>query len=205
MILLNGKETADAVKKEIAAQVAGMTSRGERPPHLVAVLVGEDGASKTYVANKEKACAAVGFKSTLLTFPESVTEAELLAQIQKDKSKFEELAIAMSDCPSGKQAKGSLGSFRRGAMVKAFEDAAFALKEGELSGVVETEFGYHIIRRDARQEAKAIPFEEVKENLINFLKRQKLEEANLAYMEQLLKDNKVEFLVQAPALQLPEK
>ncbi|HJB44633.1 MAG TPA: bifunctional 5,10-methylene-tetrahydrofolate dehydrogenase/5,10-methylene-tetrahydrofolate cyclohydrolase, partial [Candidatus Coprenecus merdipullorum] len=83
MILLNGKETADAVKKEIAAQVAGMTSRGERPPHLVAVLVGEDGASKTYVANKEKACAAVGFKSTLLTFPESVTEAELLTQIQK--------------------------------------------------------------------------------------------------------------------------
>ncbi len=130
---------------------------------------------------------------------------DILAQIQKDKSKFEELAIAMSDCPSGKQAKGSLGSFRRGAMVKAFEDAAFALKEGELSGVVETEFGYHIIRRDARQEAKAIPFEEVKENLINFLKRQKLEEANLAYMEQLLKDNKVEFLVQAPALQLPEK
>ena len=60
-----------------------MTSRGERPPHLVAVLVGEDGASKTYVANKEKACAAVGFKSTLLTFPESVTEAELLTQIQK--------------------------------------------------------------------------------------------------------------------------
>ena len=82
MILLNGKETAAAVKKEIAAKVAEMVSRGERPPHLVAVLVGENGASKTYVANKEKACAEVGFKSTLLTFPETITEAELLARIQ---------------------------------------------------------------------------------------------------------------------------
>ena len=85
MIVLNGKETAAAVKKEIAAKVAEMVSRGERPPHphLVAVLVGDNGASKTYVANKEKACAEVGFKSTLLTFPETITEAELLMQIQK--------------------------------------------------------------------------------------------------------------------------
>ena len=82
MILLNGKETAAAVKKEIASRVAEMTSRGERPPHLVAVLVGDNGASKTYVANKEKACAEVGFKSTLLTFPDTITEAELLARIQ---------------------------------------------------------------------------------------------------------------------------
>ena len=71
------------MKKEIAAKVAEMVSRGERPPHLVAVLVGDNGASKTYVANKEKACAEVGFKSTVLTFPETISEAELLAQIQK--------------------------------------------------------------------------------------------------------------------------
>ena len=83
MILLKGKETAEAVKKEIAVKVAEMVSRGERPPHLAAVLVGNDGASKTYVANKEKACAAVGFKSTLLTFPDTVTEEELLGQIEK--------------------------------------------------------------------------------------------------------------------------
>lgn len=83
MILLNGKETAEAVKKEIAAKVAEMVAAGERPPHLVAVLVGENGASKTYVANKEKACAAVGFKSTLLTFPDTVSEEELLGEIRK--------------------------------------------------------------------------------------------------------------------------
>ena len=83
MILLNGKETAAAVKKEIAAKVSGMTARGERPPHLVAVLVGDNGASKTYVANKEKACAEVGFQSTLLTFPESISEKDLLTEIEK--------------------------------------------------------------------------------------------------------------------------
>ncbi|HIZ86259.1 MAG TPA: bifunctional 5,10-methylene-tetrahydrofolate dehydrogenase/5,10-methylene-tetrahydrofolate cyclohydrolase [Candidatus Coprenecus stercoravium] len=81
MILLNGKETAEAVKREIAEEVARMTSRGERPPHLAAVLVGDDGASKTYVANKEKACKAVGFNSTVLTFPDTISEAELLSVI----------------------------------------------------------------------------------------------------------------------------
>lgn len=83
MILFNGKETAEAVKKEIAARVSEMTAKGERPPHLVAVLVGENGASKTYVANKEKACQAVGFKSTLLTFPDTISENELLAEIDR--------------------------------------------------------------------------------------------------------------------------
>ena len=83
MILLNGKETAAAVKKEIAAKVNEMVAAGERPPHLVAVLVGDNGASKTYVANKEKACAEVGFKSTLLTFPDTISEQELLDEIDK--------------------------------------------------------------------------------------------------------------------------
>lgn len=83
MILLNGKETAAAVKKEIAAKVDAITAAGERPPHLVAVLVGDNGASKTYVANKEKACAEVGFKSTLRTFPDTISEKELLDEIER--------------------------------------------------------------------------------------------------------------------------
>ncbi len=83
MTILNGKETANVIKKDIANKVAQMVSNGERPPHLVAVLVGDSGASKTYVANKEKACSEVGFKSSLLTFNSDITESCLLSEIEK--------------------------------------------------------------------------------------------------------------------------
>lgn len=83
MKLLNGKETAGAIKKEIAAKVREMVGRGERPPHLVAVIVGENGASKTYVANKEKNCAEVGFTSTVLRFPADISQDQLLKEIAR--------------------------------------------------------------------------------------------------------------------------
>lgn len=83
MTLLNGKETADAVKKQIADRVSEMVAAGERPPHLVAIIVGENGASKTYVANKERTCKEVGFKSTVLAYPATITEEELLEEIDK--------------------------------------------------------------------------------------------------------------------------
>ena len=81
MILLNGKETANAIKQDIAAKVKEMVERGERPPHLVAIIVGEDGASKTYVANKEKNCQQVGFQSTVMSLPVDITEEKLLEHI----------------------------------------------------------------------------------------------------------------------------
>jgi methylenetetrahydrofolate dehydrogenase (NADP+)/methenyltetrahydrofolate cyclohydrolase len=83
MILLVGKATADSVKSEIALEVKKISLEGGKVPHLAAILVGEDGASQTYVGHKEKACAQVGFKSTLLKFPASVTEEFLLSEIEK--------------------------------------------------------------------------------------------------------------------------
>jgi len=83
MTLIDGKHTADTIKKEIAAEVAEIVAQGGRPPHLAAVMVGNDGGSETYVSNKVKACAACGFKSTLLRFDDTITEAELLAEIDK--------------------------------------------------------------------------------------------------------------------------
>lgn len=72
--------------------------------------------------------------------------ADLLSQIQTGTITFEDAAIEYSDCPSG-AGGGSLGQFGRGAMVPEFENAAFALPVGGISGVVETDFGYHIIKR----------------------------------------------------------
>lgn len=83
MILLDGKKTSEAIKQQIASEVAEMVANGLRRPKLVAILVGEDGASKTYVNNKEKACQDVGFDSEVLRYPDTITEGELLAKIRE--------------------------------------------------------------------------------------------------------------------------
>ena len=83
MILLDGKKTSEAIKQQIASEVAEMVAKGLRRPKLVAILVGEDGASKTYVNNKEKACQDVGFDSEVLRYPDTITEGELLAKIRE--------------------------------------------------------------------------------------------------------------------------
>ena len=79
--IIDGKAIADAMKKEIAAEVAGMLDKGMDAPHLAAVIVGEDGASKTYVASKEKACQSVGMTSSVYRLPENTSEDELLKLI----------------------------------------------------------------------------------------------------------------------------
>lgn len=83
MTLIDGKKTAEDIKREIAAEVAEMVSAGQRRPHLAAVLVGHDGGSETYVANKVKACEACGFKSTLISYENDVTEEKLLDTIKE--------------------------------------------------------------------------------------------------------------------------
>ncbi len=83
MILLDGKATAEAIKNEIALQVEEIVAKGGRRPHLAAVIVGEDGASKTYVASKERACAKVGFDSSVFSLPTETTEEELLDLISR--------------------------------------------------------------------------------------------------------------------------
>lgn len=82
MQLIDGNQTAQAIKDEIKAEVTVLTSNGKRVPHLVAILVGEDGASQTYVNRKMKACQYVGFRSTNLTYPSTVSEQEILSVIE---------------------------------------------------------------------------------------------------------------------------
>ena len=82
MILLDGKATASAIKKEIAEEVAQLKLAGSKTPHLAAILVGNDGASETYVGSKVKTCLEIGFHSSLFRFSSSVSEAELLEKIR---------------------------------------------------------------------------------------------------------------------------
>jgi methylenetetrahydrofolate dehydrogenase (NADP+)/methenyltetrahydrofolate cyclohydrolase len=81
MVILDGKATSDKIKQEIAQMVKEKVANGGKRPHLVAILVGNDGASQTYVSNKERACAQVGFNSTLHRFPAEITQEELINKI----------------------------------------------------------------------------------------------------------------------------
>lgn len=83
MELLDGKKTAALVQEAIAKEVQELVAKGNRPPHLVAILVGDNGASMTYVNNKVTACERVGFTSSVVKLPEEVTQEELLKEIEK--------------------------------------------------------------------------------------------------------------------------
>lgn len=81
--IIDGKAISEQVKSEIALEVQAMVAAGKRAPHLAVIIVGHDGGSETYVAHKVKSCEQVGFRSTKLSFEDSITEAELLAEIEK--------------------------------------------------------------------------------------------------------------------------
>ena len=83
MIILDGKKTSSDIKAEIAESVKEIVAKGLRPPHLAAVIVGDDGASLTYVGSKVRACKRVGFESTLIKLPESISENELLDKVNE--------------------------------------------------------------------------------------------------------------------------
>jgi methylenetetrahydrofolate dehydrogenase (NADP+)/methenyltetrahydrofolate cyclohydrolase len=83
MTILDGKQTGNDIKAELTARVDQLIKDGKRPPHLAAVLVGNDGASLTYVGSKVRSCERIGYESTLIQLPEETTEAELLQQIDR--------------------------------------------------------------------------------------------------------------------------
>ncbi len=83
MIVLDGKKTSNDIKAEIAESVKEIVVKGLRPPHLAAVIVGDDGASLTYVGSKVRACKRVGFESTLIKLPETISENELLEKVNE--------------------------------------------------------------------------------------------------------------------------
>ena len=83
MTIIDGKQTAADIREEIKGEVSELVKQGKRPPHLVAVLVGNDPASLAYIGNKERLSKKVGFKSTLLHFDENISEADLLKTVDE--------------------------------------------------------------------------------------------------------------------------
>jgi peptidyl-prolyl cis-trans isomerase C len=117
--------------------------------------------------------------------------AALRGQIEKGAD-FAKLAKENSECPS-KERGGDLGFFGRGSMVKPFEDTAFSMKNGDVSQVVETQFGYHLIKVVDRKESRTVPLEEVKEKISTHLTSEKERELFGVYLTELRKTAKIEY------------
>lgn len=126
---------------------------------------------------------------------EKATKRDHLARLQKEiqaGADFAEVARKNSDCPSKAQG-GDLGYFERGSMVKPFEDAAFELKAGEVSAIVETQFGYHLIKVEDHQKAGEVPLEEARDDIAAYLDRQNRDEAAQDYLKELRASARVEY------------
>jgi len=170
-----------------------------------AVKVSEEDARKFYDQNPDKFTRPESVKAShiLLGVDEKATAEEKKAAREKAEklrkelaggADFAELAKGNSTCPSSKQG-GDLGYFSKGQMVPAFEKAAFALKPGEISDVVETQFGYHIIKLTEKKAAEKVDFKEVKPRIEDFLKNQKIGAAVSDYLAEARKTAKIELLL----------
>jgi len=126
------------------------------------------------------------------------SKAEDLLKKAKEGADFAALAKENSSCPSAAQG-GDLGSFPRGQMVKPFEDVAFALKVGQISDLVETQFGYHIIKVTEHQDPNQVTFDKAQTNIINELTQQKKQEGARKYVDSLRQSAKITFPSSAAA------
>lgn len=115
----------------------------------------------------------------------------ILKQVKAPGADFGKLAKENSDCPS-KENNGDLGLFPKGQMVKPFDDAVWIMKPGDISGIVETQFGYHIIRVTERKASDKVPYSQVRTKIEENLKQQKIREGITALVDSAKKNAKIE-------------
>jgi peptidyl-prolyl cis-trans isomerase C len=120
-------------------------------------------------------------------------KVEMYLKRIKDGEDFAKLASEVSDDPGSKTKGGDLGFFPKGRMVKPFEDAAFSLKPGEISGIVETQFGFHIIKVEEKKDSAVESFDSVKERLRQKLVQERTRKEITEFIDKAMKDSKTEF------------
>jgi len=176
-------EQLNKLKKEILTQVAIKKI-------LADVNVTDEEVEKYYEANKEqfKAEESVSAKHILVDTYEAAMTA--LKSIE-DGMTFEEAASLYSSCPSKAQG-GNLGSFTRGRMVPEFEKAAFELEIGVISEPVQTQFGYHLIKVEEKEESSNRPFDEVKDTIKSELFNERQSAKYMRFTEELKNKYNVE-------------
>ena len=168
------------------------------------VTISDDQAKKFYDENSEKfkqpetvqashILIGVDPKASAEEKAKAKEKAEALLKRAKAGEDFAALAKTNSTCPSAPQG-GAFGYFSKGQMVPAFEAAAFSLKPGEISDVVETQFGYHIIKVTNKKPAGTVSFSDAKKDIINYLKVQKIQQSISELVDKLRKEGKIEIV-----------
>lgn len=156
------------------------------------VEVAVEDAEKYYNQYKEKFVSQDRIAASHILFKEDDLETAKKVKSEIDNgADFAEKALAHSECPS-KSNKGSLGLFGKGQMVKEFEEAAFNSAVNEVVGPIKTQFGYHIIKVDHKEEAKNLDFADVKEDLLNQMKQSVVNENIKKLAMSLREENKIE-------------
>jgi len=167
------------------------------------INIPEEDLKKYYESHKDefKTPEMVKVRHILVRVDPSATEkvkqatkkkAESILKKIKAGEDFAKLAAEVSDDPGSKQNGGELGFFPRGRMVKSFEDAAFALKLGQVSGLVTTQYGYHIIKVEEKKPEGIQPFDDVKESIRQKLLQDETKTKVGAFIEKAMKDAKAE-------------
>ncbi len=193
------KDLVDITKKDIV--ISNYIEKKIAPT----ITVSDDEVKTFYNDNKEQLKEEPQVKASHILIgvdssasPEEKKKARekaeaLLKEIRGGKD-FAEAAKASSTCPSKEQG-GDLGYFGKGQMVPQFEQTAFAMKVGEISDVVETQFGYHIIKLTDKTGGEAPKLDDIKEKIATYLKGQKTQKAVFDFVTKLRKDAKVEILL----------
>ena len=190
----------EVIKKQIREQISIQQLVDEEV--VPGVTVSEADAKAYYEANPQffKQPEQVKARHILIKVApdaDEVKKAEARKKLEtvqeklKEGGDFDALAREYSEGPSSTKG-GDLGTFGRGQMVKPFEETAFSLKEGEISDIVETRFGYHLIKVEEKKPESTVSYEGAKGRIEQMLKRQKVGEAVNEYIENLKKDAEIE-------------
>lgn len=177
-------EREPAFKAKLAAVKEQLLMEYAITKCIQSVRVTEEEVRAYYDAHKDDLQAEESVNASHILVDSEEKANSILADIRAGKISFEDAARRYSTCPSGKQG-GSLGDFARGQMVPEFDQAVFALQEGELTGPVKTQFGYHLIRMNKKNEATPISYADIREELYQQVMQEKQQEAYQKKINQL--------------------
>lgn len=188
----NKIDTDEEFQKEVEKVKESLLKQYAVKKLVSKITVAEEEKKEFYENNKEMFIEGDKARASHILVKTEEKARELLGKIMKG-NKFEDLAKEESECPS-KDNGGDLGEFQRGNMVPEFEEATFAMKKGEISEPVKTQFGYHIIKLIDKQEKREKSYEEVSEEIEKRILGNKQMATYFKKIEELKKDIKIEIL-----------